>query len=48
MTVSEKPKQRKQTIAQILRKAYNRHCRDRETVAALRHFLRPAHKASAA
>ena len=44
MSVSEKPKQRKQTIAQILRKAYSRYCHDRVTMAVLRQYLRPPHK----
>lgn len=37
MIVKEKqPKPRKRTIAQILRKAYIRHCHDRATLGALR------------
>ncbi|HWL54002.1 MAG TPA: hypothetical protein VNQ90_16290 [Chthoniobacteraceae bacterium] len=34
------PKHREETIAQILREAYRRHCGDRETHHALRQCLR--------
>jgi len=33
-------KKRKQTISQILREAYSRHCRDRTTRSALRQHLK--------
>jgi hypothetical protein len=40
MIATEKRKTRKRTVAQILREAYARHCRDRATMAALRQHSR--------
>ncbi|XHR30334.1 MAG: hypothetical protein ACFUZC_07190 [Chthoniobacteraceae bacterium] len=40
MIATEKRKNRKRTVAQILREAYVRHCRDRATVQALRQHRR--------